>query len=58
MTCDACCSLSLMLLRLKAENAALVRRLVELKEKEIERMNMINMLHEEAVSAGSHASGD
>jgi hypothetical protein len=28
----------------------LVRRLVELKEGEIERMNEINKLHEEAVS--------
>ena len=37
--------------RLKAENGALVRRLVELKEGEIERMNEINKLHEEAVSA-------
>lgn len=38
--------------RLRAENALLVRRLVELKEKEIERMDQINMLHEEAVSVG------
>ena len=29
-----------------------MRRLVELKENEIERMNQINNLHEEAVGAG------
>lgn len=36
--------------RLQAENAKLIKRLVELKENEVERMNQINKLHEEAVS--------
>ena len=33
----------------KAENSVLVRRLVQLKEQEVERMSQINKLHEEAV---------
>eukprot|EP00798_Chlamydomonas_sp_ICE-L_P015256 gene15256-21339_t len=34
--------------RLRAENHALTRRLVEIKEKEVQRMEEINQLHEEA----------
>lgn len=45
--------LFLVVLRLKAEHAKLIRRLVELKENEVGRMNEINSLHEEAVRRGA-----
>jgi hypothetical protein len=35
--------------RLRSDNLALSRRLLGMKEKEIERMNEINKLHEEMV---------
>ena len=50
--------LSLIALRLKAENAKLIRRLVELKENEVGRMNEINSLHEEAVRGKEGQGGD